>query len=94
MKHHVSRQLGALGALLASVAIVAGTGGCNMATRLSEVGDYRRCRRSPIRKRSPATGRSTCRCRRRCRPGQPQLAVASGARAFFKDIRAKEVGDR
>jgi flagellar L-ring protein precursor FlgH len=94
MKHHVSRQLGALGALLASVAIVAGTGGCNMATRLSEVGDYPQM--SPITNPQAQPGYRPVNLPMPApMPAEdnPNSLWRPGARAFFKDIRAKEVGD-
>jgi flagellar L-ring protein precursor FlgH len=89
MKHNVSRRLGAL---LASVAIVAGTGGCNMVTRLSEVGDYPQM--SPITNPQAQPGYRPVNLPMPA-PMQdnPNSLWRPGARAFFKDIRAKEVGD-
>lgn len=80
---------------LAAVAVVAvGLGGCNTMTRLSDVGDYPQL--------SPITNPQT-------QPGyrpvnlpmpapmppedNPNSLWRPGARAFFKDIRAKDVGD-
>ncbi len=81
-------------ALAASVAIVAGTGGCNMATRLSEVGDYPQM--SPITNPQAQPGyRPVSLPMPTPVPAEdnPNSLWRPGARAFFKDIRAKEVGD-
>jgi len=80
--------------IAASAAILAGTGGCGMLTRLSEVGDY------------PAMSQVT---NPQAQPGyrpvnmpmpapqplenNPNSLWRAGARGFFKDIRAKEIGD-
>src|SRR5512134_582747 len=91
MKQFLSRQLGAL---LAFVAIVSGTGGCNMVTRLSEVGDYPQM--SPITNPQAQPGYRPVNLPMPApMPAQdnPNSLWRPGARAFFKDIRAKEVGD-
>src|SRR5512132_1071739 len=78
----------------AAAAIVAGTGGCGMITRLSEVGDYPQI--SPITNPQAQPGYRPVNLPMPApMPAEdnPNSLWRPGARAFFKDIRAKEVGD-
>lgn len=78
----------------AMMMLVAGSGGCSMATRLSEVGDYPEMSKisnsqaqpgyRPVNLPMPSPQPIT---------DNPNSLWRAGARAFFKDIRAKDVGD-
>ncbi len=81
---------------VAMVAVVAlAAGGCEMASRLSEVGDYPEL--SPITNPQAMPGyRPVNMPMPAPMPAEdnPNSLWRPGARAFFKDIRAKEVGDQ
>jgi flagellar L-ring protein precursor FlgH len=91
---HRGRGFRLLPALLAACAVTPLVGGCNLFTRLSEVGDEPR-----MTQISNPVATSAYRPVSLPMPA-PQLAEDNpnslwrpGAKAFFKDIRAKEIGD-
>ena len=91
MVRHATR---AAARLLPAVVLVASVSGCNLFTRLSEVGDG-----PELSEITNPTAESDYRPVSMPRP-TPQMAEENanslwraGARAFFKDHRAKEVGD-
>jgi flagellar L-ring protein precursor FlgH len=91
MKRGLARDLIGVGA---AAVIVAGTGGCSMITRLSEVGDYPQM--TPITNPQSQPGYRPVNLPMPApMPAEdnPNSLWRPGARAFFKDIRAKEVGD-
>ena len=91
----VSRTTRSFATVAAVIAIGAATAGCQMASRLSEVGSYPNL--SPITNPQAMPG---------YRPvnlpmpapqpieDNPNSLWRPGARAFFKDIRAKDIGDQ
>jgi flagellar L-ring protein precursor FlgH len=84
----------ALTALIAAVAALA-LGGCQMATRLAEVGSYPGL--SPITNPMAMPGYQAVNLPMPApQPieNNPNSLWRPGARAFFKDIRAKDVGDQ
>lgn len=87
-------RAGRLSAGVALVAMLAATGGCNMVSRLSEVG--RTPEMSAISNPQAQPGYRPVNLPM---PGpqpvldNPNSLWRTGARAFFKDIRAKDVGD-
>jgi len=91
MKRRFARDLTGVAA---AAVIVAGTGACRMITRLSEVGDYPQI--SPITNPQAQPGYRPVNLPMPApMPAEdnPNSLWRPGARAFFKDIRAKEVGD-
>jgi flagellar L-ring protein precursor FlgH len=91
MKRACARDLLSVAAV---AAIVAGAGGCGMITRLSEVGDYPQM--TPITNPQAQPGYRPVNLPMPApMPAEdnPNSLWRPGARAFFKDIRAKEVGD-
>lgn len=91
----MSRRLAKAALSLAfSAVIAAATGGCNMLTRMSEVGDYPQM--SPVTNPQAQPGyRPVNMPMPSPQPidDNPNSLWRAGARAFFKDIRAKDVGD-
>ena len=87
LKRHVPR-------LVATVLVAAAVAGCNMITRISEIGEGPRLSRvtnptampnyRPVSMPMPRPETAVV---------NPNSLWRAGARAFFKDIRAKEVGD-
>lgn len=79
---------------LVAVLVATSISGCNMATRISEVGDYPEMSKisnpqaqpgyRPVNLPMPAPQPVT---------DNPNSLWRAGAKAFFKDIRAKDVGD-
>jgi flagellar L-ring protein precursor FlgH len=91
MKRRFARDLTGVAA---AAVIVAGTGGCSMITRLSEVGEYPQM--TPITNPQAQPGYRPVNLPMPApMPAEdnPNSLWRPGARAFFKDIRAKEVGD-
>lgn len=86
------RRIGRLAAVVVATVTV---GGCQLASRLSEVGDYPEL--SPITNPQAMPGyRPVNMPMPAPQPAEdnPNSLWRPGARAFFKDIRAKEVGDQ
>jgi Flagellar basal body L-ring protein len=92
MQRRTKRRLGRVVAIVAATVTV---GGCQLASRLSEVGDYPEL--SPITNPQAMPGyRPVNMPMPAPQPAEdnPNSLWRPGARAFFKDIRAKEVGDQ
>ena len=83
-----------LAMLAVPAVLLAGTGGCNMMTRLSDVGDYPQM--TPITNPQSQPGYKPVSLPMpapQIPDDNPNSLWRPGARAFFKDIRAKDVGD-